>query len=126
MGCSINLVAGDTGPNIIAQLTDDVSKLPVDLSAGGTSAVLKFRKVGTTVLLDTLTGTKLTGFYREDGTFDASYAAAGSGGRLSFAWNPLTLAGLVGPYEGSITVTFPGPVVQTVYQTIGFTVRPSF
>ena len=50
MACHIQLVQNDTGPNIIVQLTDDNTKLPIDLSAGGTSAVLKFRLVGSTTL----------------------------------------------------------------------------
>lgn len=128
MACHIQLVQNDTGPNIIVQLTDDNTKLPIDLSAGGTSAVLKFRANGSTTLKDTLTATKLTGFMNPDGTIDVSgaYAVAGAGGRLSFPWGATSLNGTPGQYEGSITVTFPGPVVQTVYETISFTMRPSF
>lgn len=126
MACHINLVQNDTGPAIVVQLTDDSTGLPVDLSAGGTSGILQFRMSGTTTLKDTLTGVKLPYFQRDDGSFDTTYAANGSGGRMSFSWSSTSLNGTPGGYEGQVQITFAGGVVQTVYDIIKFTLRADF
>lgn len=119
----INLVQNDTGPNIVVQLTNDNDGTPINM-VGGT-VIMKFRLKGATVLTDTLNGTLLPNFQRPDGTFDlVNYPANGQGGRVSFAWNPTTLA-LPGVYEGSVQVTN-GGLVQNVYQVVDFAVRASF
>lgn len=122
----IRLVQGDTGPPLIVQLTDEETRLPIDLSAGTASVAMKFRAAGTTITLATLAGTKLTGFTNPDGSIDtADYPTAGQGGRVSIAWGSTTLAVTPGAYEGQIVITTSGPVVQTVYDLIKFTIRPA-
>lgn len=127
MACNIQLVSNDTGTDILVQLTSNATGLPPDLSNVGTSAAMKVRRVGATDILATLVGAKLPGFNGPDGILDTSgaYSVAGAGGRLSFPLDT-TLVGLVGQFEASITVTFPGPVIQTVYETVRFSVRPAF
>lgn len=121
----LKLVQNDTLPTVYVSLIDQVTALPLDISTA-TSISLAFRAIGATTLTDTLFGTKVAGLVNPDGSItSAGYTVAGTGGRCSFNWNGTTLA-TVGAFEGSVTVTFPGGVKQTVYETLRFQIRASF
>lgn len=105
----IRLVQGDTRPQIQATITDENTGLPVDIS--GATCLLKFRAVGSSTLVDTLTGV----------------VTNGANGVVVFAWNQNTLNVDAGDYEGEIEVTFPsGQGKQTVYDVLKFKVREDF
>lgn len=107
MAEKIKLVRGDTRPQVKVTLTDDTTGDPVDIT--GATCRLKFRAVGSTTLIDTLTG----------------YVLDGVNGVVVFSWNSNTLATLAaGDYEGEVEVTFASNQgVQTVYDFLKFKLR---
>lgn len=134
MASKIKLVKDDTGPPIIAAITDKnqittANPRGVPISLVGATVVMFFREVGSTTIKDTLTGTLLTGRLKADGVnidTDAPYDVAGAGGRVSFAFNATTLD-TAGEFEGEIQITFSSPTsIQTVYEKYKFTVRADF
>lgn len=106
----IRLVKGDELPNIIVTLTDDVANAPFNVSAASTVVRVKFKAVGGTTTLNTITCTNLT-----DGT-DGKVQFNFSGGVLDI--DP-------GEYEGEIVVDQNGSL-QTVYDVLRFRVRSNF
>jgi hypothetical protein len=108
MASKIKLVQGDTRPTLRVTLTDDNTGAVIDLTDA--EAVMFFRKVGETVILDTLTGA----------VTDAE------AGQVAFPWNPTTLATALGEYEGEIQVTFADGNIQTAFTKLRFTVRADF
>lgn len=111
MAEKIKLVQGDTKPQVRVTLTDESSGSPIDIT--GATPRMRFRAVGSTTVLDTLTGSVLDG----------------ANGVAVFLWNPTTLDVPAGEYEGEIEVTFAagqGGGVQTVYDLLKFKVREDF
>jgi hypothetical protein len=107
----IRLVSGDERPVIILTLTDDTTGSPIDLSAVTTSVAVKFRKAGTTTVLSTIACTKVS---------------TGSAGQVQFDFTDGTLTDLdPGMYEGEVQISFNGQI-QTVFETLRFTVRDNF
>lgn len=106
----IRLVKGDERPVIVLTLTDDVTGSPIDLSLGTTVVTVKFREAGTTTLLSTISCSKLSG---------------GTTGQVQFDFLGGVLNVDPGMYEGEIVISFDGEV-QTVYDTLRFTVRENF
>lgn len=106
----IRLVSGDERPVIVLTLTDDTTGAPIDLSAVSTTVSLKFRKAGTTTLLSTINCTKLSG---------------GVGGQVQFYFGSGELDVDPGMYEGEVQINFAGDI-QTVFETLRFTVRDNF
>jgi hypothetical protein len=106
----IRLVEGDERPVIVLTLTDDLTGSPIDLSLGTTVVTIKFRESGTTTLLSTIATSKLSG---------------GTTGQVQFNFTGGVLNVDPGMYEGEIVINFNGEV-QTVYDTLRFTVRESF
>jgi hypothetical protein len=106
----IRLVKGDERPVIVLTLTDDVTGSPIDLSLGTTSVSVKFREAGTTTLLSTIACTKLSG---------------GTTGQVQFDFLGGVLDVDPGMYEGEVVVNF-NSELQTVYDTLRFTVRENF
>ncbi len=106
----IRLVKGDERPVIVLTLTDDVTNSPIDLSLSTTVVTVKFRKAGTTTLLSTISCSKLSG---------------GTTGQVQFNFSGGVLDVDPGMYEGEIGINFNGDV-QTVYDTLRFTVRENF
>ena len=106
----IRLTAGDEKPLIVVTLTDDLTGQPIDLSLSTTVVSVKFRKAGTTTLLSTISCTKLSG---------------GTTGQVQFGFSGGVLDVDPGMYEGEIVINFNGEV-QTVYDTLRFTVRENF
>jgi len=106
----IRLVKGDERPVIVLTLTDDVTGSPIDLSLGTTTVTVKFRKAATTTVLNTISCNKLSG---------------GTTGQVQFSFVGGVLDVDAGMYEGEVIINFDGQV-QTVYDTLRFTVRENF
>lgn len=106
----IRLVEGDEKPLIVLTLTDDITGTPIDLSVETTTVSVKFRKAGTTTLLSTISCTKLSG---------------GTTGQVQFGFSGGVLDVDAGAYEGEVVINYNGSV-QTVYETLRFTVRANF
>lgn len=126
MSSRIKLVQGDTLPAVVVSLTDKDTGLPIDLSAAGTSILMQFRAQNSTTILQNITGTKLVGKLRDDGTIDTSNPTPGAGGRAQFNWPTGALDISPGYYEGEIQITFDGGAIQTVYDLLKFSVRADF
>jgi hypothetical protein len=75
-----------------------------------TVVTIKFREAGTTTLLSTIPTSKLSG---------------GTTGQIQFNFTGGVLDVDPGMYEGEIVINFNGEV-QTVYDTLRFTVRENF
>lgn len=133
MAAKIKLVKDDTGPPIVASITNknvvtSTNPLGVPINLTGATVVMFFRAVGSTTIKSTLTGTLLTGRVQSDGiTIDtaAPYNVAGAGGRVSFAFQATTLD-TAGEFEGEIQITNADTTIQTVYDKYKFTVRADF
>jgi hypothetical protein len=127
MSEKIRLVAGDTRPQLVFSITDDYTKLPIDLSDPGTTVALKFRKVGTNVVKETLHCGKLAGVVKEDGSisYEVPYGVPGAGGRAFMDWSPTALDA-EGEYEGEIEIQFGSGGIQTIYDTLKFKVRSQY
>lgn len=106
----IKLVQGDTRPALVCTITDSSTGEAVPLT--GATCYLKFRKTGATTLTATLTGT----------VTDAV------NGVVEFYWasEPTALDGSPGQYEGEIEIVFADGQIQTVYDTLNFTLRQDF
>jgi hypothetical protein len=92
---------------------------------------LKFRAVGSSSVLFTLTGILLSGIEDEDGNvtqggLDDEYGLAGKGGRVAFQFTQGNLDIEPGAYEGEIEVTFGDNSIQSVYTPLKFQVRAQF
>lgn len=106
----IRLVKGDELPSIIITLTDDVASAPLNVSPSSTVVKVKFRAVGGTSTLSTITCTNLTD---------------GSDGKVQFNFANNVLDVDAGEYEGEIVVDQNGSL-QTVYDVLRFRVRSNF
>lgn len=110
MAEKIKLVQGDTRPALIITLTDETTGNPIGIS--GSTPVLKFRAVGSTTVLSTITGV----------------VTDGVNGVVAFYWvsQPTSLDVEAGDYEGEIEITFADGQKQTVYDLLKFKVREDF
>jgi hypothetical protein len=131
MADKIKLVQGDTKPQIKCVVSDANTGNIVDLS--GSTVILKFRALGATTILFSLTGYLQSGIEDSSGVVTQGltgelYAIPGSGGRVAFQFSAGNLNIAAGSYEGEIEVTFPAPNagIQTVYDPIKFQVRSQF
>jgi hypothetical protein len=107
----IRLVSGDERPVIILTLTDDTTGSPIDLSAVSTEVRVRFRKAGTTDTPSDIGCTKVS---------------SGSTGKVQFDFSSGVLTDLApGMYEGEVQINFNGQI-QTVFETLRFTVRANF
>lgn len=115
----INLVSNDGLPSLAITLKnantgepDDPDTWdPIDVSDVTAVVYMKFRKQGSTTIIDTMTCINET-----DGT----------DGRVVLIWSPTALAGLTaGLYEGELYIDFNG-VIQTVYDVVRFNIREDF
>ncbi len=120
---TINLVAGDTKPEVNLTLKDANTALSgqtldaldsatwalIDLT--GCTIVVYFRLLGASTILDTLNCT-IVG----DATNGACY----------MTWNATTLDVAAGTYEGEIEITYSSGGIQTLYDRLKFKVRADF
>jgi hypothetical protein len=107
----IYLVKDDNGTQVECIVTRDNTGLPVDLT--GATALLKFRRVGTSTILFTLTNISDDQVDLEAGQAVFQFSAAN-----------LDLPG--GLYEAEVEVTFSNSNIETVYEIIDFQVRADF
>lgn len=126
MSTYIKLVQGDTKPDIIVALSDLSTLAYVDLSDPSTAVIMKFRRMATTAILQTIPGVKITGGLQADGTIDTTITTPGAGGRVQFSWPDGALDIDPGNYEGEVSVTFSDGSVQTVADLIRFSLRADF
>lgn len=101
------LVKDDIGTQIKATITREDDGSAVDLSDA--TVVLKFRAVGSTTLLFTLTAISAT-----------------SGGAAVFQFGNGDLDLDDGRYEGEIEATFTDGRIETVYEKLEFYLRADF
>ena len=126
MADKIRLVQGDTKPAIIISLTDEETEVPI--AVNGATVKLYLRAVGEDTVLLTKTAFLLPGIVTAGGSVDTSapYDTLGSGGRLQFVWSAGDLDIEEGAYEGEIEITFSDGSIQTVYDTLKFSLREDF
>jgi hypothetical protein len=126
MAEKIKLVQGDTRPQLVLSLQDSTTGAPIDISSATTR--LKFRALGSTTILATMTASPIPGYVTEDGSisFAGPYANSGAGGRAVVNWTADALNNEAGDYEGEIEITFADTTVQTVYDTLKFKLRSQF
>ena len=120
---TINLVANDTKPEINLVLKDsntDAAGLTLDPDDAATWAVIdisdpaikvKFRALGASSILDTMTCTKVAPF---------------TDGKCFMTWNATTLAVAAGTYEGEIELNYTSGAIMTLFDRLKFKVRADF
>lgn len=102
----IRLVRKDTAPSIVFTLTDEATGNAIDISHPSTVVRLKFRKEGTTTLLQTIVCTKPGGVNVVKATWPAA----------SLDVDP-------GYYESELEITFNDGSVQTAFELQKYTLR---
>ena len=119
----INLVANDTKPEINLTLKDSntaAAGLTLDPDDSATWAVIditdptitvKFRALGTTNVLDTMTCVKVAPF---------------TNGKCYMPWGATTLNVSAGTYEGEISLTYTSGGILTLFDRLKFKVRDDF
>lgn len=128
MSDKIKLVQGDTGPQLVLSLTDRATLAPIDLSGAGTSIKLHFREMGSDTIKESIPCFPIAGYTDPDTgvtTSAAPYDVAGKGGRMAMNWTATALND-AGEFEGEVEITFSDGVIQTVYDTLRFTVREQY
>ena len=105
----INLVQGDTGPDLTVALYDSGSNAAIDVSNAGDVVRLYFRKEDQsgTPVVTTIVGDKTNG---------------GTDGVMTFAW-PSGALDSVGHYEAEIEISFSSGKKQTIPDKLRFYVR---
>jgi len=98
----------DTGK--VLSLTDPSTWKPLDLTSM-TAVVMKFRKIGTTTPLITITCSRLLPYV--DGV-------------IQMSWGTTSLDGAIGDYEGEIEITYNNAKVLTIADKFKFIVRDQF
>jgi len=106
MSNQINLVQGDTGPDVVVTLYDATNNAPIDVSNAGTVVSLKYRMEGSSSVLS-ITGVKTNG---------------GLDGIVSFTW-PTNALDKIGAAEGEIKISFNTGKVETVPDKLIFNTR---
>ena len=108
MADKIKLVQGDSLPQIQAIIQDDTGTV---VNITGATCLLKFRKVGETTLLTTLTGA----------------VTNGAAGTVVFVFGANDLNVDAGDYEGEIEISFANSAgKQTVNELLKFKIREDF
>tara|TARA_R110002096_G_scaffold155890_4_gene320274 strand:+ start:937 stop:1314 length:378 start_codon:yes stop_codon:yes gene_type:complete len=120
---TINVVAGDSKPEVNLTLKDrntaaGGSTLDPDDSATWAliditdpTIVVKFRLLGGTSVLDTMTCIKIAPF---------------ANGACYMPWNATTLDVAAGTYEGEIELTYTNGKILTIFDRLKFKVRADF
>ncbi len=119
----INLVAGDSKPEINLTLKDSNTAAPsltldpddsttwaaIDITTA--TPKLKFRALGSTTILATLTCVKVSPF---------------TNGTCNIVWGATTLDVPAGTYEGEIELTYSDGTIMTLFDRLKFKVRAEF
>lgn len=124
----IRLVQGDTRPQLILSLTDERTKLPIDLSGAQTTIRFLFREAGADTVKAIMPCYPVAGYQDPvtgDVSYDPPYDTAGVGGRAAMNWSADALD-TAGEFEGEVEVTFGATGIQTAYEILKFTVREQF
>ena len=124
----IRLVQGDTKPQLILNITDQRTGLPVDLSDSSTSTLVLFREVGSDAIKESIPTRPIAGYMdpeTEEVTTKAPYDIPGRGGRVVMDWTPDALD-TAGEFEAEAETTFPDGTIQTAYNILRFQVREQF
>jgi len=120
---TINLVANDTKPEINLTLKDNTTAaagLTLDPDDSSTWALIdisdpavtvKFRALGSSTVLDTLTCIKVAPY---------------TNGACYMPWGADTLAVSAGTYEGEISLAYTGGGILTLFDRLKFKVRADF
>lgn len=116
----VSLVKGDSAANLSVTLVREDNGTAFSM-AGGTTAVLRVRKKGTT----TLVGTPVTVASEPTSNFSQGKLVFELGGASTFL-NASNDVGGPGYYEGEVEITFTDSTTQTVFETIPFRVRDEF
>ena len=120
---TINLVANDTKPEINLTLKDNTTAAagltldpddsatwsPIDIS--DPAVTVKFRALGASTVLDTMTCVKVAPF---------------TDGKCYMPWGADTLAVSAGTYEGEISLVYTSGGVLTLFDRLKFKVRDDF
>jgi len=120
---TIYLVAGDTKPDLKFTIRDSNTAVvglvldpddvttwaPINIS--NTTIRVKFRALGSSTILDTMTCTNSTPY---------------SDGKCYMEWGATTLDVAAGTYEGEIEITYDSGAVMTVFDKLKFKVRGEF
>lgn len=133
MAMKFKLVKDDTLPEIRLSMTDETTGQPFDLSNPATAIRMYFRKVGETVLKETLTLVKVAGIVtaidEDTGRMTIStappYDVPGSGGLCAVQFSDTTL-NEAGQFQGEVEITFADGGRLTWYEIIGFSIRDDF
>ncbi len=125
----IKLVQNDTGPPIYLAMVDPTTNAPIDLSANETFLYMNFVSYSlpmTDPSMVSLPLVKITGCVNPDGSINtaAPYNVPGAGGRCVLPSWPVGVLANPGDYQADIVLSIAG-VVQTLYQQLIFTVRPT-
>ena len=119
----INLVANDTKPEINLTLKDSNTAAagltldpddsdtwsPIDIS--DPAVTVKFRALGASTVLDTMTCVKVAPF---------------TNGKCYMPWGATTLNVSAGTYEGEISLTYTSGGILTLFDRLKFKVRDDF
>jgi hypothetical protein len=108
---TIYLVQGDTGPQIYIKVTRDDTGLPIDVSGGSASFLV--RKKGHTTVLFTLAAANIGSNLAEGNLYFSL-----DGGQLA------TIAG--GNYEGEVQLTLGDGTIETVFERVSIVIREDF
>ena len=120
---TINLVASDTKPEINLTLKDNTTAaagLTLDPDDSSTWALIdisdpavtvKFRALGSTTVLDTMTCVKVAPY---------------TNGVCYMPWGATTLDVAAGTYEGEISLTYTSGGILTLFDRLKFKVRDDF
>ena len=106
---TIKIVQNDNLPEVTLTLTDRQTGDPIDLSAATTTVVVKFRALGGTTVLSTLTCSKVDPV----------------NGVVRFGFPGPTLDVPPGQYQGEIEMSFNGQIL-TAFDLLNFTLRADF
>ncbi|MDS1141715.1 hypothetical protein RE432_14835 [Pusillimonas sp. SM2304] len=121
----IQLVQGDTRPQVIFALTDETTGAAIDLSGVGTTIRMLFREVAADSVKAIMVCYPIPG-YRDPETgdidFSAPYDVSGRGGRCVMNWSADALD-TAGEFESEVEVTFGDGSIQTGFKLQKYTVR---
>lgn len=125
MSNKINLVQGNTKPQIVLVITTSNDAAPISLI--GANVVLKFKEIISSSIKAIIPCYLAPGKVLSNGTisYDGDYIIAGAGGRCYLNW-PEGSLDTPGEFEGEVEITFPDGSIQTVFDKLRFKVRDTF